>query len=198
ATAELRIVDDDAGGTLRFGAATYSVVEGGAAMLTVMRTGGVAGNVTVTYTTADETAAGGVHYTATAGTLTFDAGETAKTFTVQTAPPSGVGRNRTLTVTLSSPGGGGVLGVPAVARVAIVAATSSVEFSAPTYTVSEARGSIVATVLRSGPTTGTVVVNYATADSTAVAGEDYTAAAGVLTFGPGVTARTITLAIRAD
>lgn len=43
--------------------------------------------------------------------------------------------------------------------------------------------------------TGTVTVNYATADSTARAGIDYTATSGTLTFSPGQTTKTITVAV---
>ncbi|MDX6426590.1 MAG: beta-glucosidase [Gaiellaceae bacterium] len=43
------------------------------------------------------------------------------------------------------------------------------------------------------PSTSPVTVDYATADGTAVAGTDYTAAAGTLTFDPGVTTASIHL-----
>ena len=44
----------------------------------------------------------------------------------------------------------------------------------------------------------TVTVNYATADGTAVAGEDYTATSGTLTFAPGETEKTVSVAITDD
>ena len=44
----------------------------------------------------------------------------------------------------------------------------------------------------------TVTVNYATADGTAVAGVDYTATSGTLTFAPGQTSQTVTVALLQD
>jgi chitinase len=43
-----------------------------------------------------------------------------------------------------------------------------------------------------------VTVNYATADGTAVAKSDYNSASGTLTFQPGQTSKTISVAIKGD
>ncbi|CAN5334855.1 hypothetical protein BH10PLA2_BH10PLA2_10740 [soil metagenome] len=51
-------------------------------IVTVDRTGDTTGPGSVTFTTADETAASGVNYTGATGSVNFLAGETSKTFTV--------------------------------------------------------------------------------------------------------------------
>ena len=54
------------------------------------------------------------------------------------------------------------------------------------------------TVSLSAPSDLPVTVNYATADGSATAGSDYTAASGTLTFAPGQTSQTITVLVNGD
>jgi hypothetical protein len=54
------------------------------------------------------------------------------------------------------------------------------------------------TVTLSAASGQTVTVNYATANGTAIAGSDYNAASGTLTFAPGATTQTIAVAVRGD
>jgi hypothetical protein len=53
-------------------------------------------------------------------------------------------------------------------------------------------------VTLSRPSTETITVAYATADSGATAGSDYQAASGMLTFAPGETEKTITVLVNGD
>ena len=53
-------------------------------------------------------------------------------------------------------------------------------------------------VTLSPASSGTVTVDYATADGTAQAGADYTAASGTLTFAPGETSKTVAVALLDD
>ena len=64
--------------------------------------------------------------------------------------------------------------------------------------VVEGSGTIHVTVNRSGVTTGTSSVSYATADINAVAGTDYTATSGTLNFIAGATTGTIDITLAAD
>ena len=79
-----------------------SAVEGEGATITVTRTGGSDGRVTVNYATSNGTAETG-DYTAASGTLTFEDGETSRTFTVSTLE-DGDADDETVSLTLSSPG----------------------------------------------------------------------------------------------
>jgi len=54
------------------------------------------------------------------------------------------------------------------------------------------------TVTLSQATTQAVTVNYATANGTALAGRDYTATSGTLTFNPGVTSETVSVSVLHD
>ena len=65
--------------------------------------------------------------------------------------------------------------------------------------VEEAQGATVDfAVTLSRAATGTVTVDYATSDGTAAAGSDYTEKSGTLTFAPGVTAQTVSVAVLDD
>jgi hypothetical protein len=75
---------------------------------------------------------------------------------------------------------------------------SQLQLSATTYNVQENAGSVTITVTRTGDTSGTVSVQYATSDGLAAAGVDYTAASGTLTFTPGDTSETFTVPLLDD
>jgi Domain of unknown function (DUF4394)/Calx-beta domain len=79
---------------------------------------------------------------------------------------------------------------------ALVPATSG-SFAASTFGGREGAEATV-TVTRSGPATSTATIAYETTDGTAMAGADYTAASGTLTFAPGETSRTFTVALADD
>lgn len=183
---------------IQFSAGTYAVAENaGTATITVTRSGKagtprVTQTATVDYsTTTGGTAVAGSDYTATSGTLSFASGQTSATFTVPIINKDSVDTGpRTINLKLSHPTGtnGAVLGFPSTATLVISdddASASSgpvLQLASATDTVSEAAGVEKVFVIRSGDLSTTAAINYATADGTAVAGTDYTATSGSLSF----------------
>jgi WD40 repeat protein len=121
AAAVLSIGDIDVAGKIQFAGADFSVSEiGPLATITVTRTGGTASGVTVDYATSDGSAKQWNNYSPASGRLTFDEGETSKSFTVEILD-DGIGDgNKTVTLTLINPRGGGVLGMQSTATLWII------------------------------------------------------------------------------
>ncbi len=66
------------------------------------------------------------------------------------------------------------------------------------YSIGEGGGSVTLQVVREDGADGTVSINYATLDGTAIAGRDYTASSGTLTFADGETSKSIVIPILDD
>lgn len=181
-------------GTLALSAASYSGGEGsGPVTITVRRTDGSQGAVSIDYSTADGTAVAGSDFTATNGTLNWADGDSSdKTFQVAILDDSEVEGNESFTVSLSAPSGGAALGSPATANVSVSSndtpsSSGSIRFTSAAASVAENAGSVTLSLERTGGSSGAVSVNWATANGTATAGADFTAANGSVSFGDGET-----------
>jgi uncharacterized protein YkwD len=75
------------------------------------------------------------------------------------------------------------------------ALSGTLQFSAATYSAAAATEAATITVTRTGGSSGTFTVHYATSDGSAKAGTDYTGTSGTLTFNPGDTSLTFTVPI---
>jgi parallel beta-helix repeat protein len=108
-------------GGVQFDSATYTVLENaGSVTLTVNRTGGIDGAVSIDFDTVDGTAVAGTDYTATSGTLNWaDLDGTPKTIVVPIIDNAATDGSRTFDVALSNALGGAVLGLPDTATVTI-------------------------------------------------------------------------------
>ena len=108
-------------GVIAFNATGYTVNENaGTATITVARSGGSAGAVSVNYATSNGTANAGTDYQMSSGTLTYGSGETSKTFTVSIIDRGDSSHTtKTINLTLTTPTGGATLGSPATAVLAI-------------------------------------------------------------------------------
>ena len=146
--------------------------------------------VTVQYTTTDGTAVAGKDYLAAQGMLTFNPGQSTAMVSVTVfgvlAPEAT--KNFTLTLSNANPSG---------TPIAIAQATATIIYNVVVPAISinsvqvprPASGTTPATftVSLSAATQELVMVNYATANGTAIAGTDYQAESGTLTFQPGQT-----------
>ena len=200
----LTIVNDD--GRLGFSAATYNVSEvvgSGSASITVIRTGGAAGAASVQFlTTTNGTATPNVDFVPVSGTLLFGAGETNKTFSLAIIDDLLLEGNETIELVLTNLTGNAVPG-QMVAILTIVdndVAPGVFNFGLPTYTTNESDTIVLAqiTVIRTNGSTGVVSVDYRTANGTALAGLDYGASAGTLSFADGETMKTFTVPVLPD
>jgi hypothetical protein len=72
------------------------------------------------------------------------------------------------------------------------------QFESTNILTSEGTFNQVVKVIRTGDISGSVSVDFATTDGTAVAGSDYTATSGTLNFGPGELSKNITIPITDD
>src|SRR5262249_24704512 len=141
----------------------------------------------------------GSDYVSTSGTLTFAPGETSMPITVMINGDTTDEFDETFNVVLSnasnatmgtSTGVGTILNDDTPPRLSInnvtldegTSRTTAFTFSAG---LSEASGK-------------TVTVNFATADGTAMAGSDYQATSGTLTFAPGDLSNTINVLVNGD
>lgn len=120
--ATLFINDDEGTGTLAFSATSYAGTEnGGAITITVVRTGGSQGTVTVDVatTTSGSTATINTDYSPVDTTLTFTAGDTVETFTVSPVDDAIAEGVEHVNVVLSNATGGAIIGSPSTAAVNI-------------------------------------------------------------------------------
>ena len=191
--ATLTIIDTVyAPGQLSFSTTNYTANESdGNAYLTVVRTNGTSGTVTVAYNTVAGTALPGLNYVTTSGTLSFNNGDASKTFAVPLVNNNIAQGPVSLSVVLSNPSVGAMLIAPTNATLTLLHTNIGVAFVNATNYVRETNGLVPILVQRFGGASSSVQVNYATANGTAVAGVNYTAVSNTLTFASGETLSTI-------
>ncbi|WP_374562874.1 beta strand repeat-containing protein [Ideonella sp.] len=153
------------------------------------------GTVTVNYSNSNLTAANGSDYQAQSGTLTFVPGQTTQTVLVPLLDNATAENTEFLTLNLTSATGGTIVrqyGWGSIVDNDAPSGTPVVRVS--DQVVDEAAGTVTFTVTLDRPSTGTVKVDYATADGTATAGSDYTASGlHTLSFVAGEVCKTVTV-----
>jgi large repetitive protein len=153
--------------------------------------------VTVKFATQDGTAAAGSDYTATFGALSFPPGEDSKTILVPVIGDQLSESDESFFINLQS---------AKQAKIADAQATVTIVDDDPRVSIGDASvdeghaGTTLAnfTVTLSGGAQEVVTVDYATQDGTALAGVDYQAASGTLTFAVGETSKTVPVQVIGD
>ncbi|MGH3372033.1 MAG: Calx-beta domain-containing protein, partial [Nocardioidaceae bacterium] len=207
----ITVTDNDTAGTVKFATAGSAVIEGATAKINVSRAGvSLAGGIDIAYAVTGGTATGGDYTLLGTGLLTFAAGQTTHTITVQTTtsdthaePPE------TVIITLTNPQGLATL-PPATATHTLTITDNDVpgvlRFTVDEVRVNEAdvgtTSVLTLTVTRGvgAMLASDVTVDYAVTGGTATngAGGDYTLVDGTLSFGAGEPSKTILVEIHGD
>jgi VCBS repeat-containing protein len=155
--------------------------------------------VTVNYATANGSATSGSDFVAASGTLTFAPGDISKPVTVVINGDTQYEDDEKFFVNLTGATNAVIADPQGVGTITNDDAQPTV--SAGTVSVAEGNsGTTSATfnVTLSAPSGKPVKVNYATADGSAVAGEDYVATSGMLIFPAGTTSQSVTVLVNGD
>lgn len=169
------------------------------ANFTVSLSAASSNTVTVNYATANNTAAAGSDYGAASGTLTFTPGQTSRTISVTINGDTTLEPNETFFVNLTSPSNATISDSQGTGTITNDDAQPTISIN--DVSVSEGdTGTTNAgfTVSLSNASSQTITVNYATANSSATAGDDYVNASGTLTFTPGQTSQSLSVGIKGD
>ena len=199
-------------GTFNFSASSVSASESaGTADLTVNRTGGTSGALTVNYSFSNGTATGasgcssGIDFDNSNLSVSFADGESSKTITVPICADTVYESDEDFGVTLTGATGGGSIGSQSSTTVTVVNddAPATVQFSSVFYKAVES-STVTITAERSGDLSGTTTVNYSTSDGTATGGAcssgnvDFEASDGTLTFLSGETSKDFVISACGD
>ena len=179
-----------------------SIAEGssgiGYATFTVTLSAATSREVSVSYATADGTAAAGVDYTAVSGTLVFPAGSTVRTLLVPIVADTTIESQETFQLTLSGPVNATLADSQGIGT---IVNDDFPSLSIGDVSVTEgdsATANAVFTVSLSTPGYEDVTVAFATSNGTAVSPQDYTSTSGTLTFPAGTTTRQISVPVAGD
>ncbi|MBL8866482.1 MAG: DUF4394 domain-containing protein, partial [Planctomycetia bacterium] len=189
-------------GIVEFGDLNFSVSEAGpTAELTLVRTGGSAGELSVTVTFADGTASAGSDFDGTPVTVTFADGQTTATASVPVTQDATFEDDEMFTAILGGATNGGVIGAAARAQVTIANDDAMPTLSIDSVTLAEGNSGntiFTFTVTLSAPSGLTVTAAVDTVDGTATAGSDYAAVSDVVSFLPGETTKTVVVTVNGD
>ena len=159
---------------------------GGIILMPVTLTNSSGASASVTYTVTAGTATAGADFTAGAGTVQWQAGESGtKYILVQLLADSTAEPEEVLYVSLADATNATISRSRAALNITDSSSTTVGALAAGS--VSEGAGTATVSVTWTGYSTATVTATYTTADGSALAGSDYTATSGTLTWSGGET-----------
>jgi Ca2+-binding RTX toxin-like protein len=209
--------DDIASPSITLAVSPSSVTEDGTANLiyTFTRTGATTNALTINYNVAgtatfnnDYTQIGAASFTATTGTITFAAGSSTKTLTIDPTADTTVESNETVAVTLAT-GTGYTVGTTTAVTGTItnddIASPSITLAVSPSSVTEDGTANLIYTFTRTGATTNALTINYNVAgtatfnnDYTQIGAASFTATTGTITFAAGSSTKTLTIDPTAD
>ena len=194
------LTTNDSPGQLMFSQTNYVVGEAdGVLLVTIVRTNGHKGVVSVSFSTLPGSAPPGLKYVATNGILTFDENDLSKSFPVQILQTGQFEGNQTFSLLLSNATDGATLVGPTNVLATIVDDEVGVSFVSSFYVVPESAGNVSLTLSRQNGTNGVTTVNYTTTNITAQAGVNYTGVTnGTVTFNPGEVLKSFIIEVKPD
>jgi hypothetical protein len=155
--------------------------------------------VMVDFATADGTAVAGSDYVAASDTVIFNPGQSTQFISVLVNGDNDDEPDETFSLTLSNATNADVIDGLAVATIIDDDGLSSLAIADATTDEGNSGSSSALFVVSLSPApASTVTVEFTTVDGTAVAGSDYEATSGTLTFTPGQTSQTIPVTIYGD
>lgn len=197
-TAVGTITNDDAVPAVTISSVTVN--EGsGTATLNLQLSAASAGTMSVDFMTSGVTAVSDVDFSETTGTVTFAPGETQQSIQIPVLQDLLDEADETFTVSLQNPVGMSI--ATGQATVTIIDDDDAPVISISDVSANEAdsgTGFFNFVVSLSTASGRPVTVDFATANDTAVSGSDYTADSGTLSFAPGETTRTVSIAVLGD
>lgn len=170
-----------------------------AGVFTVNRTGPTTNNLIVSYSVSG-TAASGADFTTLSGNVTIPTGSTSATISVMPVDDFLSEPGETVVLTLASNAAYAINSASNNATVTIIdndVATLSIA-DATVIEGNSGTTNALFNVTLSPPSSQVVAVNYATANGSSIAGQDFTATNGLLQFSPGQTNLSIAVAVLGD
>lgn len=173
--------DDSNAGVIGFGPTKYAFNEGaGTVTITLVRSNGSSGLVSVKWSTADGTNSGSIlgaispidYYGSVSNTVTFKDGDTTASFTVRLKDNNVIQQDKFFTIKLTDPTGGASLNTNASTAIVTIidddVHCGHLDFLSTNFVVSELSTSAVVTVIRRGGTEGSIDVQCSATEDTAI------------------------------